>query len=82
MLNHSDLVRDGAIEAGPAHCARAGHSITKFFRRYLGIQVTVMQPVMAVGGFNHFHCGVFSSRLRKGAGDIVEKIQFFRHDMR
>ena len=44
MLNHSNLVRDGTIEAGPVHGACAGDSLAKLFGWHLGIQVTVVQP--------------------------------------
>ena len=79
MLNHSDLVRDGAIEAGPVHGACAGDGLAKLFGWHLGIQVTVVQPVMAVRSFHHLNSGIFSSRLGKRAGDMVQEIVFFRH---
>ena len=40
-----------------------------------------MQPMMTIGGFDHFYRGIFGRWLGKRAGDVMQEIVFFRHDV-
>ena len=65
MLDDGDLVRDGTVKARPIHCTRAGHGIGELLGRHLGVQITIMQPMMAISGFDHFHRGILRRWLGK-----------------
>src|SRR5258707_70740 len=79
MLDDGDLVRDRAIEAGPAHGPGSPDCVAKHLRRHLAVNVTGVDAVMSVCGLDHRHGRVLGGTLRKGAGEHAEEVEGFGH---
>jgi hypothetical protein len=79
VLDDRDLVRERAVEPGPAHGTGAAHRVAKLLRRHLAIDVAGVHAVMAIGGLDHGDGRVVGSPLREGAGELAQEIQRLRH---
>ena len=65
VREHRDLVRDGAVEPGPAHGAGTAHRVAQGIRGYLAIDVTGIHAVVPVGGLYHRHRWILGGRAGK-----------------
>lgn len=74
VLDHRHLVRQRAVEAGPAHGAGAAHRVGQLLGRHLAVDVAPMQAVVPVGGFDHRHGRVLGGRLGEGAGQAGQEV--------
>ncbi len=75
VLDHRDLVRDRAVEAGPAHGAGAAHRVAERVGRHLAVEIAGVEAVVAVGGLDHRHGRVLARRRRERAGEQAEEAQ-------
>src|SRR5215469_5736857 len=65
ILYHRDLVGKRTVKTGPAHRPSTANGVAQFFGAYLTINITPIQSVMTIGGFDHGYRGVASRRLGK-----------------
>ena len=72
MLDDGDLVRDRAVEAGPAHGARAADGVAERLGGHLAVDVPRVDAVVAVGRLDHRHRGVVGGALGERAGEQAE----------
>ena len=74
VLDHRDLVGQGAVESGPAHCAGACYCCRQPVRWHFAVHVAPVKPVMPEGRFDHLDGRVLGRRVGEGSDDLGEEV--------
>ncbi len=73
VLDHRHLVRDRAVEPGPAHRPRPAHGVAQTLRRDLAVEVAGVETVVPVGRLHHRHRRVVGRGGRERAGEEADE---------